>query len=501
MTLRRLVSEWGIPVGISCMVVAFAAGSGSEPWVKRVGLDARWVVLVLLCAAALIDATRRFWVARSLPPRGLLRFGLLAGSFLAVAAISTAWSVSPRLTFERAGSLAVLFVLAAAIASSTARDVAAHVRVFQGLAAGAIAVGVLGLFVLVLDYRSVAYRGSVWRYRGFGENPNTVAILAAAALPLILGLALRAGGRGRRAAWLAGGLLLVASIIASESRGGLLAAGAGTLLVAALGVEGLRSRTAAVTALVLVFAGGIALREALAPPPAAFSSQIAPAPPPIPTKTAPPKKATSKQHGPGKSTKPGARPKHPKHPSPTPQSIVKKVRKTALLPRAEDEIGHPALSKKSTTTLASGRLAAWMGALDLIGERPILGYGFGTEEKVFVDRWFYFNGGRPENSYLGLLLQVGAVGLALILAMGAALAAGGLRAVRVLRGDEQLLALMGLGVLVAACAIMVIQSYLYSVGNVATATVWISLFALAPVALEPRAAPKRIRAAAPEGVS
>jgi len=480
------------------MVVTFAAGSGFTPSLKRHASDTRWIVLMIVCAAALLDAIRRLVATRALPPRGLLRFGLLAATFLVVAVISTAWSVSPRLTFERAGSLTILFVLAAAIASSTARDVAARVRVFQGLAAGAIVVGLLGLFVLVFDYDAAYIGGEVWRYRGFGENPNTVAILAAAALPLILGLALRAGSRGRRAAWLAGGLLLVASIIASESRGGLLAAGAGTLIVAALGVEGLRNRTAAVAALVLVFAGGIALREALEPPPTPFASQVAPAPPPIPTKPVPPKKSKSKQHP---RAKPGSPGKHAKRPSPTPRSIVPKVRKTALLPREEDEIGHPGLSKKSTTTLASGRLAAWSGALDLIGERPILGYGFGTEQKVFVDRWFYFNGGMTENSYLGLLLQVGAVGLALIFAMGAALAAGGLRALRVLRGDEQLLALMGLGVLVAACAIMVIQSYLYSVGNVATATVWISLFALAPVALEPRAAPKRIRAAAPEGVS
>jgi hypothetical protein len=47
----------------------------------------------------------------------------------------------------------------------------------------------------------------------------------------------------------------------------------------------------------------------------------------------------------------------------------------------------------------------------------------------------------------------------------------------------------GLGVLVAAAAIMLIQSYLYSVGNVATATVWISLFALGSVALEPAPRP------------
>src|SRR5712671_5692570 len=119
MPLRRLAADWGIPVGLACMVVAFAAGSGSEPWAKRTGLDARWVVLALLCAAAVLTAAWQLWATRSLPPRGVLRFGALAGSFLVVAVVSTGWSVTPRVTFERAGSLAILFLLGAAIASST----------------------------------------------------------------------------------------------------------------------------------------------------------------------------------------------------------------------------------------------------------------------------------------------------------------------------------------------------------------------------------------------
>jgi hypothetical protein len=298
--------------------------------------------------------------------------------------------------------------------------------------------------VLVFDYNTAVLReAGAWRYRGFTENPNTIAILAAAALPLNLGFALRATSRRRQAAWLAGGLLLVGSIIASESRGGLLAACAGTLLVSAFGVEGLRQRVAAITAVALVFAGGIALREAVQPPPTPFSSQVAPAPrPPV--------------QGP-----------RPHKSNPKPRHIAPAVGKTSELPREEDEIGSPALSKQATTTLASGRLAAWRGALELIRDRPILGYGFGTEQKVFVDRWYYFQGGTAENSYLGLLLQLGTVGLAFILALGCALVAGGLRAVRLMRGDERLLVLMELGVLVGAAAIMLIQSYLYSVGNVA----------------------------------
>ena len=157
-------------------------------------------------------------------------------------------------------------------------------RLFQGLGAGAVAVGLLGVGVLVFDYDASAIQStstSPWRYRGFTENPNTIAILAGASLPILAALAIRSTSARRQAAWLAGALVMVGSIVASESRGGLLAACAGTLVVTVFGVRGLRRQLVAVTALVLVFGGGLALRQAVQPPPPTFTSQIA-APQPAP---------------------------------------------------------------------------------------------------------------------------------------------------------------------------------------------------------------------------
>ena len=151
-------------------------------------------MLIVLCVAAVVDAARRLWPTRTLPPRGILVFGAMAGSFLALAAVSTAWSVAPRLTFERAGSLGFLFVLAAALGTSTAADTQARVRLFQALAAAAVTVGVLGVGVLIFDYNEAVFQATAatpWRYRGFTENPNTVAILAGASLPIIVSLAIR----------------------------------------------------------------------------------------------------------------------------------------------------------------------------------------------------------------------------------------------------------------------------------------------------------------------
>src|SRR4051794_22825015 len=476
MPLRRALAEWGIPLGVACMVTAFAAGSSAYPHLKHYALDIRWIVLLTLCAAAVFDAFRRLWPTRSLPPRGVLAFSALAGAFLAVAVVSTAWSVAPRLTFERAGTVGILFLLGAALATSTANDTAARVRLFQGLGAGAVVVGLLGVGVLVFDYNASAIQAtptSPWRYRGFTENPNTIAILAGASLPILAALSLRASSGRRQAAWFAGSLVLVASIVASESRGGLLAAFGGTLVVTVFGVRGLRRQLVAVTALVIVFGGGLAMRQAVQPPPPTFTSQIAAPqalPPPVqqPTTTQTPTgtqtKPTKTKTGTTK-TKPTKTGAHQQQPKPAPQIVRPKVR-TALLPQEQDEIGHPALSKRATNTAASGRVAAWEGALEQIGDRPILGYGFGTEQRVFIDRWYYFQGGTAENSYLGLLLQVGALGLALVVALGCVLLIGGIRALRWVDDDERILVVAGLGVVLAAAAIMLIQSYLYSVGNI-----------------------------------
>jgi O-antigen ligase len=95
-----------------------------------------------------------------------------------------------------------------------------------------------------------------------------------------------------------------------------------------------------------------------------------------------------------------------------------------------------------------------------------------------VDRWYYFQGGTAENSYLGLLLQLGVLGTALVVGMGIVLVVAAAKRLRrtpaSTRGDLA----AELGVLVAAGVLMMVQSYLYSVGNVASATAWIAMFML-----------------------
>jgi O-antigen ligase len=128
---------------------------------------------------------------------------------------------------------------------------------------------------------------------------------------------------------------------------------------------------------------------------------------------------------------------------------------------------------------SSGRSVAWRGALDAADARPAVGYGFGTEARVFVDRYALFEGGSAENSYIGLDLQLGAVGLALFLALVATAVVATLRA-RALPTAGVCLAVVAAGLTVAA-----VQSYVYSVGDIGTATFWVSAFL--GTALLPRA--------------
>jgi hypothetical protein len=80
---------------------------------------------------------------------------------------------------------------------------------------------------------------------------------------------------------------------------------------------------------------------------------------------------------------------------------------------------------------------------------------------------------------IGLLLQLGVVGVFLIFGLvGRVLWSG----IRVLRGgslEQRSLVAACLGVLASGSALTLFQAYVYSVGNVATLTVWFAVFILA----------------------
>jgi len=139
---------------------------------------------------------------------------------------------------------------------------------------------------------------------------------------------------------------------------------------------------------------------------------------------------------------------------------------------------------KRTVFGESGRAQAWDGALHQGDERPVAGYGFGTEDSVFADRFYSFEGGFVENTYLGLFLQLGAAGVALLVALLAALAWSAVVLVRRFPRGGIGPAAGAIGVLFAAVLIGGTQSGVLSVGNIAAASIWICVLTLPVLARE-----------------
>ena len=315
---------------------------------------------------------------------------------------------------------------------------------------GAVAVGLAGLLVLAVAHSHAVQPASYAtpaRYQGFGQDPNTVALLLAVVLPLAVWALLEARRPLQRLEAFCALGLLAGSIVASGSRGGLLAAGVGALVV--LPSRGLRLRAALAAAAVVVAAVVVGAAIQTLPKASPLTVPASPAPAaPQPPKPAKPPKPAPRYHN--------AEQEYP----------------------LDSDIGLPLPGGGQPTITrslfgASGRLDAWTGALRDVVRRPVAGHGFGTERTVFVDRYYRFVGGLPENSYVGLALQLGFAGLLVFAALVVALVRPGLRAPR---GPRRALAGAGLGVLAAGLAIACVQSYVYSVGNLAAAALWIPAF-------------------------
>ena len=79
--------------------------------------------------------------------------------------------------------------------------------------------------------------------------------------------------------------------------------------------------------------------------------------------------------------------------------------------------GHSAPGQSTFGMLVSGRNEAWSATIDLIEERPVVGYGFGTGDRLLDPSEFkHFAGISPHNAYLQAVLELGLLGALLLLA-------------------------------------------------------------------------------------
>jgi O-Antigen ligase len=391
----------------------------------------------LLFELALVAVAYVTWRLPRRRPRGVPFVAL--GAFVVLALASSAWSARTGWTERRSGALLLLAVAGAALAAATAARPEAVGRILEALVAAAAIVALLGLYMLWVSHAQAVQSASVQypaRYRGIGQNPNTVPLLLALAVPLALWL------WTKRRALAAGALLLFdGSIVASGSRGALIAALAGSVVWLATLRRPWRLRLALLAAVAGVFAADVAIMQIPKPLSAA--------------------------------------------PAQGPSAPHRVVRNAEFALPLEDELGRPGKNAppiRRTLFGTSGRAQAWDGALHQIAHRPVAGYGFGTEQYAFVDRYYGFDSSVPENSYLGVALQLGVVGLAALLVVLGVLAAVAWRALRTLTGRTLAAARACASVGVAGVVLGVTQSYLTTPGNLAASTFWIAALCLPALA-------------------
>lgn len=446
--LRSLSLEGAVRSAIPLTVLVVAFGSNWSPSVRHYAQPLWHVLLVMLAALAVAFALTR--AGRGRIAAAATPVNALAGVLVAVALASTGWSVALRTTLERGVSFALVVLIAVSLAYAALGDRRLVDGLLEAVLAGGVAVALAGLVVLAVSPHHAVQTATQTipaRYRGIGENPNTDPMLWAATLPLAAWATLRRTGRARILA-AAAVVLLAGSVAASGSRGALVTAVVATLAALLVAARTTRARLAA--AAVVIAGGAVAVGV----------SQL---------------------------------------PQPNPNATDLNAQQCALCThrpndadaifRLEDELGNPqtsAANEKRTLFARTGRTTAWRGAVDQGKARPVAGYGFGTDDRVFADRFYSFSGGSPENSFVDVFLELGLAGVLVFVALAVALAAGIVRAVRE-AGPEARGAVAAAGaVFLAGLMLAVVQSYLFSSGNNAMLSVWVCTFlALAAVPARP----------------
>ncbi len=430
-------------------IVAAAAGSSVLLDVVSVGKPARWVLLVALGAAALLRALAfrsewrlRPWVAAAL------------GTYCGLTIVSVGWSIHPHLSLVRAGSVSFAVLVAATLGGCAALSTVTARRLLDAILAAVAAVALAGFVLWLVDPSAAVQPGTIEypsRFQGFEQNPNTGPMLLAVGMPLAFGRALSATSRRSRAVFSALLLAFVAELAASGSRGALVGGFLALLAVALLTPAARRARVGAslaVVALLAVTAWTMTIPQAL---PATARTQ-APAP-----------------------------------------ALSFPLDAEKVIPLS-GEIGGPWWTHSTavahrTLFSSSARFQAWRSAIVEGLDRPIAGYGFGTGESAFVNRFFGYHSDLPENSYIGLFLQLGLVGLAVLLAVLALCLVPGVRGC--IRGgsDQRERRLPAtLGAAAAGLLIGVSQSYFHAAGSIAFLSVWVVLLLSSVAGIQPRKA-------------
>lgn len=442
---------WHRPaVGVTVLMAALLGASAAYPDVRSTFLVARWGPLFAMAAVALLhrDAGR--------PPRSWL-------VFLGIAGISCAWSIEPDITLLRTVALALVLFVSWRLGPVLRRD---RRELLLGLVVVGLVTAVASVVAFPLDRETTTLADDL---RGVLENANALGLVVAltylAALPLLEER--RAGLR-----WALGGIVAAAVLLGlTGGRSGML------LLLVALPAYELVPRR--LGRLVTQLGGLLAVFLLLS----VFHPSLSP-PEPVPGPEALrlygidvdalggddavhglrsleelealQDRVEQEQVAQGTPATPGVR-----------RRLPSRERATVFGTRGAE-------GQTFLDTLSGARLEAWEASAELVGDRPVLGYGFGTGDRIYsryeID-FVYFQGANPANTYVQLGMELGLLaGLAGLAAIIAAVWAA-LIAIRrrPWSPPDAALGALVLGLAVAAMA----ESLLTSAGSAWTTLFWV----------------------------
>ena len=130
--------------------------------------------------------------------------------------------------------------------------------------------------------------------------------------------------------------------------------------------------------------------------------------------------------------------------------------------------------------ILGGRLEAWQAAVSLIMDKPLFGYGFGVEDKLFGLKKVMFHahsGAYAHNSFLGMLLQLGLLGFTMFFVPLFVLLFKELFPPQEDRGIPILRYALRAS-LIAGLICCMSESWIYSVGNTQVFPFWIMVMLL-----------------------
>lgn len=423
-----LVARWRLGAGLAVAVAALALGGSSVDAVRDVFQTARWGPLAALALVPLLD--RRI-------PRRPAPTHLLAGGAVAVAAISAAWSVDPRLTVARAASFAVVIWIAFLVVAPAVRRAERHaIATSLAVVASAALVASVVVWVIAPD-RALASN----ELRGIFENANGFGLFVALLYPFArFSLDRRAGSVPAAVS-----VLPVAVVVAlSGSRSGLLA-----LVVAVAAYEAPFRRwgrlVTQLAASAVIIAGFAAWAPIL---PGARTATDAP---------------------------PDTVVEDPADPEgETPPTDAPPVAAPPLRDAAGTLLGTARPPNQAWLDAFSGsRFEAWDAAGEIIARRPVLGFGFGTGDRLFTRFEYgfrFYQGANPANAYLQTVMELGVVaGFVLLLPVLVAAVVSLSQLARTRRTVEDA---VFAAVLLAGLAAAVVESLLAAAGAPWALIVW-----------------------------